>query len=259
MGGELECLGEQLGENDPTDHQQDDQRVAVVGQAARLRHEPPEERPADRHEHDHGDRVLHDADEGPDQAVERDREDLLDDAAGDDVGRADRQQHEAPEDACMHQPGAPVLEHLGLDERVLHQTDEAARDVGERARSLRTGRGEHAKVARHRQHEDGHRAPEQGEDERVVRDLGEWREQGHRSRLPAGAAVSWSNGPARVSSAWSRTGSIAASDSIAPLGLPGRFTTSARPMTPTTPRDRSASGVDRRPAARMASARPGTS
>ena len=43
------------------------------------------------------------------------------------------------------------------------------------------------------------------------------------------------------------------------FGLPGRLTTSVRPTTPTTPRDRSANGVCARPSARIASARPGTS
>ena len=38
-------------------------------------------------------------------AVERHRQDRLDEPAGDDVGRPDRQQDEAPEDARVHQPG----------------------------------------------------------------------------------------------------------------------------------------------------------
>ena len=45
----------------------------------------------------------------------------------------------------------------------------------------------------------------------------------------------------------------------APFGLPGRLTISDPVATPTTPRDRSASGVFARPAARIASASPGTS
>ena len=38
---------------------------------------------------------------------------------------------------------------------------------------------------------------------------------------------------------------MASSDSSAPFGLPGRLTMRVRPRTPTTPRDRSASGRDR--------------
>ena len=73
---DLEDLGEELGGDDAADHAEDDQRVPVEGQAARLRHEPTDIGPADRHEDDDRDDVLHRRDGGPQQAVERDREDL---------------------------------------------------------------------------------------------------------------------------------------------------------------------------------------
>ena len=69
-----------------------------------------------------------------------DRQDRLDEPAGDDVGGPDRQQDEAPEDARVHQPGPPVLEHLRLDEGVLDQAREPPRDVAERARLHGRGR-----------------------------------------------------------------------------------------------------------------------
>ena len=71
----------------------------------------------------------------------------------------------------MHQPGSRVLEHLGLDERVLDQPDHAGRKVDER--SGRPGDGEDPQVAGHRQGEEDGGAPEQREDERVGRDVGE--------------------------------------------------------------------------------------
>ena len=190
MHRELERLGEELGQDDPADHREDDQGVAVVGEPAGLGDQPPHERPPDRHQDDDGDDVLHRADDRPERAIEGDRQDLLDDAAGHDVDRPDRQQDEAPEDAGMHQPGTPVLEHLGLDERVLDQADEPAWDVRERARTFDPGRAEDAQVASHREDEDRRRAPEEREDQRVVRNFGEGREQRHRRPLPLGAVPS---------------------------------------------------------------------
>ena len=72
--------------------------------------------------------------------------------------------------ACMiAAPG--VLEHLGLDEGVLDQADDAGRDVRERV-----GRARHREdpqVPGHREEEERRRAPEDDEDERVGRDVGE--------------------------------------------------------------------------------------
>ena len=214
-------------------------RVAVVGQPTRLRDEPPEERPPDRDQHDHGDDVLHRADQRPEQAVERDRQDLLDDPARDDVDGADREEDEAPEDARVHQPRAPVLEHLGLDEGVLgsgRRTAVGCRRTGSGPprgppRTPAGGGPSQARTPRRRPRTAGRRAGSTGP-LRTGR------------TASCGLRPPWSNGPASVSSAWSSTASIAASDSRAPFGLPGRLTTSARPMTPTTPRDRSAYGVD---------------
>ncbi len=220
---------------------QDQQRVAVEREPGRLRDQAPEERPADRRKDDDGDHVLHGADGGPQETVERDGDDRLDDPAGHDVGGPDGQEHEAPEDPGVHDPGPRVLEHLRLDERVPDQAGEPRRDVRERAGTGGADRGEHPQVARHREHEERGRAPEHREDERVRGDVGERLEHGRQPARP------WSKGPASVSSAWSSTGSTAANDSMAPFGLPGTLTTSVRPMTPTRPRDRSASGVIARP------------
>ena len=100
-----------------------------------------------------------------------DRQDRLDDAAGHDVRRADGQQHEAPEDPGVHQAGSRVLEHLGLDERVLDQADQARRNVCEWGGGPR--RREHAQVAGHGQGEERCGAPEDREDERIGRNVGE--------------------------------------------------------------------------------------
>ena len=81
---------------------------------------------------------------------------------------------------------------------------------------LGAGRGEHPQVAGHREREERGRAPEQREDQRVGRDLGE-----RSTRSPTASSAArlppWSNGPASVSSAWSSTGSIAANDSMRAL------------------------------------------
>src|SRR6185503_8305471 len=234
---------------------------------------------------------------------------------GDDVGGAEGEQDEAPEDAPVQERGPDVLEHLRLDERVLDDAPDACRDVVEGARAGGAGGGEDPEMPRHRQDEQEHRAPEHREDQRVERNVLErgqhhsarWSDSGrshHGSdRSPGGIGIgspstiavassaadsaepgaddwvggvaarsarstwsaletgvaSWSYGPASVSSACPSVGSIAASDSTAALGLPGTLTTRLRPITPTTPRERSAIGVTARPAARIASARPGTS
>jgi hypothetical protein len=72
-----------------------------------------------------------------------------------------------------------------------------------------------------------------------------------------GPAGWWPVSPPSRSRACGSRPRIAARLSVAPFGLPGRSTISVRPRTPQTPRDRSASGVIARPAARIASASPG--
>ncbi len=174
MGGDLEELREQLGGDHPADHAEDDERVAVEGQAPRLEHEPPVVGPADRGQDDDRDHVLHRADQGPDDPVGGDLEDGLDDPAGDDVGGADGQQHEAPEDAGMHGGGTRVLEHLCLQERVFDEADHARRDMGERPRRPRDR--EDPKMSGHGEDEEERRAPEDEEDQRVAGDVLERRE-----------------------------------------------------------------------------------
>ena len=80
VASRLEGLREQLGRDHAADHREDHERVAVEGESLGLRDEPAHERPADRDEDDDRDDVLHRRDERPEQAVERDREDGLDDA-----------------------------------------------------------------------------------------------------------------------------------------------------------------------------------
>ena len=258
VAGELERLGQQFGGDDPADHPEDDQGIAVEREPGGPRDEPAPERPGDAHQDDHRDDVLHRADCGPQEAVERDRQHALDEPARDDVGGPDRQQDEAPEDARVHEPGAQVAEHPALDEGVLDQAREPPRDVGERARARGARRGEHPQVAGHREREERRRAPEQHEDQRVAGHLGERLEHGQPEFVRFGCGLApWSCGPASVSSAWSSSGTRASSDSSAPFGLPGRLTISARPRTPTTPRDRSANGCLRPPCRAHGLAHPG--
>ena len=106
--------------------------------------------------------------------------------AGDDVRGADRQQDEAPEDPGVHQPGAPVPEHLRLDERVLDQAREPRAGCRD-GRGCAVGRArgrEHPQVAGHREDEERGRAPEQREHQRVAGDVGEVLE--HQRTPPAG-------------------------------------------------------------------------
>ncbi len=63
----------QLGGDDPADHAQDHEGIAVEGEPRRPGDEPTKVRPADRDEDDDGDHVLHRADRRPQRAVERDR------------------------------------------------------------------------------------------------------------------------------------------------------------------------------------------
>src|SRR2546428_5964582 len=65
--------------------------------------------------------------------------------------------------------------------------------------------------------------------------------------------------PARSSTACGSTGTSTSSDSRTARGDPGRFTTSAGPMAPATPRDSMPCGVCSRERARRASAMPGIS
>ena len=182
VGRGLERLGQQLGRDDAADHRQDQQPRAAQRQPCGPGHEPPEEGVGDRHEDDHRHHVLHRRDERPEDPVERPRDDRLDEPAGDDVGRADRQQDEAPEDREVHQPRPAVLEHPRLDQGVPDQAPRSARNVAERAGALGPDRGKDPQVAGHDQSEDDDRAPEQREHERIAGNRGERLE--HVSRLP---------------------------------------------------------------------------
>ena len=73
--------------------------------------------------------------------------------------------------------------------------------------------------------------------------------------------VGWSSpaSPRSVVTACGRTGATASRPSTAPRGEPGRLTMSVRPRTPATWRESIAAGSAARPAARIASASPGTS
>ncbi len=186
---------------------------------------------------------------GPDQPVKGPAEDRLYEAAGDDVRRPDRQDDETPEDPRVHEPGPAVTEHPGLEEGIANDRPRPDRELPQTARLDGVGHLEDSPVARHREHEHDRRAPEQGEDERIGRDLGERLEHlpppcspapappspgdpvtvsqppvppCGRSARPAAAAARWSNGPCRVSSACSRIGTTASNDSSAPRGLPGQ-------------------------------------
>ena len=59
--------------------------------------------------------------------------------------------------------------------------------------------------------------------------------------------------------AWGRSSMMLSSDSLAPRGLPGRFTISLSFLAPTSPRESAARGVFFIPSARISSARPGIS
>ena len=243
-------------------------RMSIAWRVSVSRRRPDDDAPPDREhdgdEHDDRDDVLHRRDRHPQGAVERDLEDRLDEAAGDDVRRADREQDEAPEDREVHDARGQVTEHPRLHQAVADGPREP-RQRPVRRRCVPGGR-EHPQVAGHREGEEDRRAPEDREHQRVERDLGEglehlpllrlsWREV----EAAAALAAAWSNGPRSVSSAWSSSGTTTSNDSRAPFGDPGRFTISEPPRTPTTPRERAANGVDSRPSARIASAMPGTS
>ena len=157
---DLEHLGQELGRDDAADHAQDQERVAVERQPLGLRDQPPPVGPGDREQDDHRDDVLHRADRRPQRAVERDREDRLDQAAGDDVRGADREQHEAPEDPRVEDPGLQVAEHPRLHDPVAQRPPQARGGVVGGARVAR-GR-EHPQVARHRQREERRRPQNTG-------------------------------------------------------------------------------------------------
>ena len=126
------------------------------------------------------------------------------------------------------------------------------------------GRREDPQVAGDDEGEDREGAPEEREDQGIGGHLGERLE--HLGVHLSSASARPSAGPSPASR--DRTGrrasrgrgqgpgTIASSDSPAPPGLPGTFTTRVRPRTPTRPRDRSAIGVERRPSARMSLGQP---
>ena len=211
----------------------------------------------------------------PRAPVERGRQDRLDQPAGDDVrpsrssaGRSPRRSRRAS--------ARPAGRGTSSSGRTRTRSGPTRRAPG--CRPKRAGRSAARAAAKTRRwraiasSEERGRAPEErrrragrpGRRRRLGNiSVGVLRCRRSASRRPAGAVGrrvrAWSNGPASVSSAWSRTGTIASSDSSAPFGLPGRLTIRLPPRTPATPRLRSAIGVERRPSARIASASPGTS
>ncbi len=74
----LEGLGDQLGRDDPRDHAEDHESVAVERQPCRLDDQPPVIGDSDRDEDDHRHDVLHRVDRGPEQPIEGDRQNGLD-------------------------------------------------------------------------------------------------------------------------------------------------------------------------------------
>ena len=96
---------------------------------------------------------------------ERPRDDRLHQPAGHRVGRADRQDHEAPEDRVVHERDLRVAEHPDLGEDVDDHRPEALRDLSQRIRARRVRCREDPQVAVHRQGEEDGGAPEQREDE----------------------------------------------------------------------------------------------
>ena len=228
---------------------------------ARLRDEAPLERPADRDEDDDRDDVLHRADRAPRAApssgIERTAwmSPPVTMLAVPIVSRTKPQKMPA----CIS-PARRSLNIFVWTNAYSIRPGEPRRDVRERARTGRRG---------------PRRRPAGGGPSRARRTRPRPRRRGRPAGRPgrrrtartvSGSAPSgrprvapWSNGPASVSSAWSRTGTIASSDSMAPFGLPGRLTTSVRPTTPTTPRDRSAIGVDRAALGAHRLGEPGTS
>ena len=164
-------------------------------QAARLRDEPAVERPARSTTRTITATTFCIALIGAhSSAVERDREDRLDDPAGDDVGRADRQQHEAPEDPGVHdRRRRGSLNILRLDERVLDEPDDARRDV-RRTGSATAGRPRRPAGGGPSPGRRTPPRPRRREDQRVARDVGERRRTSvgsrsvRRSRLAARAS-----------------------------------------------------------------------
>ena len=179
IAGELEDLGEQLRRDERPDHREDHQRVAVQREPGRLRDEPPLKGPGDRREHDHRDDVLHGGYRRPDHAAERCLQNRLDESARRDVGRPDREQDEAPEDAGVHEAGAEVAEHPRLDDRVLDESGKPGGNVRQRIRG--PDRGEDPEVARHHEQEDRQRSVEHREHQWVRGDVAEDRKD-HRVR-----------------------------------------------------------------------------
>ena len=156
--------------------------------------------PIDTQDDDRDD-VLHRADERPEQAVERHREDLLDDPpvtmlAVPTVSRT------KPQKIPRASAGRASLNILVWMNAYSIRPTNRARDVGERARALRADRREDAQVAGHREHEQRAGAPEDEEDERIGGNVDERARTASSSGVGlVGGSASWSNGPARVSSA----------------------------------------------------------
>ena len=123
------AFDQQQRDHQPADHAEDDQRVGVLELVAleppRMQHEPPIEREADRAEDEQREHVLRQRVD----AVERRRgrnsanENRGNTPCDQDLDRAGREHHEAPEDQRVHRAGDRIAEDLRL------------RDADRRARS----------------------------------------------------------------------------------------------------------------------------
>ena len=220
---DLEHLGQQLGRDDPADHAQDQERVAVEREALGLRHQAPPVGPGDRRRgrsrrRRSASRVTAD----PQRAVERDRDDRLDQAAGDDVGRADREQHEAPEDPGVQQPG-----RAGRGTSASGRSRSGACPTGARPGGRSGSRCGPPRTPAGGAPSPGRRTPRRPRTAGTPgRRRGRPRRPGTpqplagspagRSARPPARAAAWSNGPDSVSSAWSSSGTTTSNDSRAP-------------------------------------------
>ena len=182
----LERHRQELRADHAADQAEDHERAAGEGEPMRSRDQAPPGGIADREEHGHRRHVAERRDRAPQGTAQRPADDRLDQAPRGDVGRADREDDEAPEDRDVHEPGAGVPEHPRLPERVDDQARCPARDGRERVR--RTCGRKDAQVACHRQGEVGHRAIEDREDEGVAGDVCVGREHRDLPKLRGGGS-----------------------------------------------------------------------
>ncbi len=169
----LEPLGQELGRDDERDHHEDQHARPTEGQARGPVDQPPLVHVDERHEHADRDEVLCGQCQGPDRAVDRIAHDRLGQATEHDVDVADEQDGRADEQQVVHRPDAALAEHPWLEEGVPDDAPGPDRDLARRIRGDRVDGLEDPPAADHQQGEDRERAPEDREDQRVCRDLGE--------------------------------------------------------------------------------------